>query len=218
GALVMSGEMSQQVIDIQEKVKKAGGKQGEVQFSLVWKNLSDIDLHVIVPHGERIYYSNKMSRCRGLLDVDRNVQGTDLTREPVENIRWLRGQAKEGRYTVYLHLFQFRERHPRIACELMAKLGDDTEVVDTQVSIADQIVVHRFIYLPGNIPESKRENRFNSYVELQENEEQQAQTILDTIQVNSANRDRRYRELINRYPHTDAALEALKRLARAGGK
>ena len=75
--------------------------------SLIWDNRNDLDLHVITPSGEHIYYAHKQSRCRGELDVDRNVRGE--TTKPVENVRWRKGEAPAGRYRVFVQNYRFHE-------------------------------------------------------------------------------------------------------------
>ncbi|MEO2032545.1 MAG: hypothetical protein ABGZ35_10715, partial [Planctomycetaceae bacterium] len=47
--------------DVGDRLDSAGAKSGDVQISLAWNNGNDLDLHVIAPSGERIYYSHKQS-------------------------------------------------------------------------------------------------------------------------------------------------------------
>jgi hypothetical protein len=63
---------------------------------------------MITPRREHIYYGAKRSSCAGWLDVDMNVRGE--TTVPVENIRWGRGKAQRGRYSVYVQNYRFHER------------------------------------------------------------------------------------------------------------
>ncbi len=96
--------------EIKKRLDEAGGRYDDVDFraSLLWDTYDDLDLHVIVEPdfgtdgvAEHIAYDNKVSRNgRGELDVDRNAGGRE-TRKPVENIRWERGSAVKGRYTVF---------------------------------------------------------------------------------------------------------------------
>jgi hypothetical protein len=98
--------------EMAQRVRSAGGQYDEVdvRVSLLWDTRDDLDLHVIGPSGEEIYYGHKFSRCGGALDVDRNVRGEDP--KPVENVRWAKGQAPTGRYQVYVQNFRFHEHKP----------------------------------------------------------------------------------------------------------
>ena len=46
---------------------------GLLQISLSWDQLNDVDLHLIDPLGEEIYYANPTSSSGGQLDVDSNA-------------------------------------------------------------------------------------------------------------------------------------------------
>src|SRR5262249_21086696 len=98
--------------EIKARVTLAGGMYDgvDVRASLLWDNRNDLDLHVIAPSGEHIYYANKQSRCGGWLDVDMNVHGD--TTKPVENVRWKKGGAPAGRYQVFVQNFRFHEPRP----------------------------------------------------------------------------------------------------------
>ncbi|MFM9057942.1 MAG: YfaP family protein, partial [Planctomycetaceae bacterium] len=82
----------------------AGAKTGDVQVSLSWENFNDIDLHVITPAGERIFFAHRRSACQGTLDVDMNAHGPQ-SREPVENVFWPKRSAPNGEYQVFVHHF-----------------------------------------------------------------------------------------------------------------
>lgn len=95
--------------EIKRRVEEAGGlyEGVDIRASLLWNNRNDLDLHVIPPSGEEIFYAHKQSRCGGWLDVDMNVRGE--TTKPVENIRWKIGDAPTGRYRVYVQNYRFHE-------------------------------------------------------------------------------------------------------------
>jgi hypothetical protein len=72
---------------------------GDVQVSLSWDVDSDLDLHVVDPSGEEIYYSHKQARSGGSLDLDSNA-ACSLDHKRNENITWPAGRAPQGQYTV----------------------------------------------------------------------------------------------------------------------
>lgn len=94
-----------------EKVKAAGGNvEGFMRCSLHWFNYDDLDVHVMEPSGNEIYYVNRRSyKTGGTLDVDMNA-GSGKTRDAVENIVWTdRSNLTPGRYTVFVNQFNKRE-------------------------------------------------------------------------------------------------------------
>ena len=72
---------------------------GDVQVSVSWDTPVDVDLHVIEPSGEEIYYGHRTSATNGQLDLDSNpacsIDGVNN-----ENISWLAGQSPPGCYMV----------------------------------------------------------------------------------------------------------------------
>jgi len=85
-----------------KRLALAGAKTGDVQISLIWFNVNDLDLHCIDPRGEFIYYARSRSSTGGTLDVDMNGAGP-TTNRPVENIYWPKGAAPLGKYQVFVH-------------------------------------------------------------------------------------------------------------------
>src|SRR5262245_30225615 len=66
------------------RLTREGAKDGDIEISLLWHNLNDLDLHCIDPNGDEVYFRNKRVRSGGELDVDMNAGGR-ISREPVEN-------------------------------------------------------------------------------------------------------------------------------------
>lgn len=95
---------------IKERVKSAGGNvTGDFRASLSWFNYDDLDLHLVEPNGNEIYFRQKWSPCGGALDVDMNA-GSGTTRSPVENICYAnRGRMLEGRYLLFVENYFKRE-------------------------------------------------------------------------------------------------------------
>ena len=77
---------------------------GDVQILLEWNNYNDLDLHCVDPSGEEIYFSNRVSRTGGQLEIDMNAGGRE-NRNPIENIYWQTGQAPSGTYRIYINYY-----------------------------------------------------------------------------------------------------------------
>jgi len=90
--------------ELRRRLEQAGGRIGDVNISLMWNNFNDLDLHVVCPSGERIHGGNRMSQCKGELDVDANVKPE--SKKPVENVVWDVGDADDGLYKVYVHHYK----------------------------------------------------------------------------------------------------------------
>ena len=207
-----SSGLGELAFGIQERVGKAGGKSGEVQFSLSWHSTNDLDLHVITPAGEHISYQHRQSQCNGVLDVDMNVQPEST--EPVENVRWLDRSAPNGRYTIMIHLFRWRSNQTDDRFELLVKLGDETSIVKQQVSAQSPLVIQRFKFVKPSTSASRRKVLLAQYDSLQEREELRASGLLEKAiaMTASPNRDEALRKIINEYAHTDASIRAMQEL------
>src|SRR5262245_55052567 len=79
-------------------------EKGEIEIGLAWHNHNDLDLHCIEPSGERINFYSKRSSSGGYLDIDANVS-EPYQDEPVEHIRWKKGEAPEGHYKVFVRYY-----------------------------------------------------------------------------------------------------------------
>jgi uncharacterized protein YfaP (DUF2135 family) len=72
---------------------------GDVQVTLSWDANSDVDLHVVAPGNDEIYYANRESPSGGRLDLDSNA-GCSIDGVRNENITWPLGRAPRGHYIV----------------------------------------------------------------------------------------------------------------------
>lgn len=78
---------------------------GALQVSLSFTNAKDVDLHLIEPNGEHIYYGNRTSENGGQLDLDSNA-GCSIDNINNENITYGDDAYVEpGTYTVYVDMY-----------------------------------------------------------------------------------------------------------------
>ncbi|MDR2020340.1 MAG: VWA domain-containing protein [Treponema sp.] len=94
--------------EFSSRLARAGAQSGDVRVSLLWNNRNDLDIHVISPWGEEIFYGHSKDAAGGFLDVDMNVRGE--TTKPVENVFWAQGKALQGRYRVFVQNYDYHER------------------------------------------------------------------------------------------------------------
>ncbi|MDR0411376.1 MAG: VWA domain-containing protein [Treponema sp.] len=93
--------------DLSARLNEEGARSGDIRVSLSWENRNDLDLHVITPGQEHIYYGYKKDSSGGELDVDMNIRGEST--EPIENIFWQEAKAPAGMYRVFVQNFNFHE-------------------------------------------------------------------------------------------------------------
>ena len=77
---------------------------GALQFALNWNRPNDMDLHVIEPNGEMVYYANPVSSTGGTLDLDSNA-GCTIDNVNNENVIWDADVAPEGEYQIGVNLW-----------------------------------------------------------------------------------------------------------------
>lgn len=82
---------------------------GDIQISVAWTDSADVDLHVVDPNGEEIYFAHRDAASGGTLDLDANAACgmntlPDQSRAFVsnENVVWASGEAIPGTYRVIL--------------------------------------------------------------------------------------------------------------------
>ncbi len=81
-----------------------GVGSGDIQVSLSWDTLTDVDLHVFTPASEHIYYGNRSDSTGGQLDLDSNPS-CSFDNVNNENIFWGEGRAPVGEYRVVADLW-----------------------------------------------------------------------------------------------------------------
>ena len=79
---------------------------GDIQTTLRWSTIDDLDLAVRDPSGQVVFYQNRRVPSGGALDVDSNADCQNTTATPVENVFWPPGEAPQGNYVVEVSLFR----------------------------------------------------------------------------------------------------------------
>ena len=120
---------------------------GDVQVTLRWQGDADLDLHVVDPNGEEIWFANPQSASGGELDVDANGACEGLAR-PVENVYWPIGGAPSGVYEVYVDYYQLCDVTAPVDYEVTITLdGEVVDSIDAQITNAgEQHPVSSFNY------------------------------------------------------------------------
>jgi hypothetical protein len=90
--------LSETVLDDQLIEAQAGS--GEITASMLWSTADDLDLHIITPSGDEIYYNNP-SAGGGTLDVDRQASADNIVASPIENIYF--SAPVTGTYKVFIY-------------------------------------------------------------------------------------------------------------------
>jgi len=100
---------------------------GDVQVSVSWDADSDVDLHVIDPAGDEVYYGQPEVPSGGTLDLDSNpscaIDGVNN-----ENITW--ADAPPGEYTVRLDYYEACGVESTSYVVTVQRLGEPFETFD----------------------------------------------------------------------------------------
>lgn len=78
---------------------------GDIQVTLRWTTVDDLDLAVTDPSGDVVAYFNPSIGSGGQLDVDANAGCGESNPSPIENVFWPTGGAPQGSYNVAVNLF-----------------------------------------------------------------------------------------------------------------
>ena len=140
---IAAGEASAVMVfnpEFDRRLQREGAKSGDIQISLIWNNINDLDLHCIDPNGEEIYFGKKMSQSGGELDVDMNV-AAPLSNEPVENIYWPQGKTPAGAYRIGVHHYKNHGAADPSPFKVALKTGDKVQEFSGQISSGDPLVL-----------------------------------------------------------------------------
>jgi uncharacterized protein YfaP (DUF2135 family) len=121
---------------LNEGLINAGALTGEITISMTWNSTDDLDLHVITPDGNEIYW-NDTEVDGGVLDVDANSDEDYLSTTPVENVYFAEPMA--GEYWVYILDYEDRSEGDT---EYLVRvtIGDESQVFTGTINGEDDFV------------------------------------------------------------------------------
>ena len=99
----------------------------EVNISLAWDTLDDLDLYVTDPSGETIFHKHRRSSTGGQLDIDAHENCSQNVPAPIENISW-NSLPLAGVYTIKVrHYSTCGNSNTPVPFTLIIKLKDALE-------------------------------------------------------------------------------------------
>lgn len=124
--------------EVQRRINAAGGQAGEIEIALIWQNTNDLDLHVVDPNNEEIYFGHDRSASGGWLDIDRNASCTrNMTGQPIEHVRWLPERVPAGNFSVYVNHFSNCGNADPTGFSIEVKNGSEVKSFNGSISQGD---------------------------------------------------------------------------------
>ena len=133
--------------ELQKRLEREEAQSGDVQISLMWDNINDLDLHCIDPSGKRIFYNDKRSSTGGELDVDMNAQ-EPFSNQPVENIFWPPDGAPAGEYKIFVNHYAIHAAVNPTDFTVGIKHGDTVKEFKGTVSNQEMETIYTFTMAP----------------------------------------------------------------------
>lgn len=134
---------------IEARLASYGAKTGDVQISIAWNSVDDIDLHVTVvtqmAKFDNINWVHKIGNfTQGMLDIDMNANEANLSHNPVENIFWPTGSSPSGIFNVHIHYFRSWSGNRNVPVTIRVKNGDDIRMFNLTAILgrSPQLVTH----------------------------------------------------------------------------
>ncbi|MDR1970815.1 MAG: VWA domain-containing protein [Treponema sp.] len=119
--------------EFSSRLAQAGAQSGDIRVSLLWNNRNDLDIHVVTPRGEEVFYGHTRDASGGFLDVDMNVHGETI--KPIENIFWAQGRAPQGKYRISVQNYAYHEaRREAVPFQVELKNGNEYTYFEGSVS------------------------------------------------------------------------------------
>jgi len=149
--------------ELAARLEREGGMvDAFLRVSLMWNCTDDLDLHVVCPSGEEIYYAHNRSGCGGELDVDMNASDP-YSRSPVENVVWAGDDAPVGNYRILVNNYCHRSGLQVVPFVVeVAVQGEEPLRIEGSWPHPDpsqsKAVVHNFRYDPAEVHEAGQQD------------------------------------------------------------
>lgn len=135
---------------ISQRLAAAGAKTGDIQISIAWDTVDDIDLHVVVNMNgkiDTINWVNRFGSSGGMLDVDMNANNPPLINKPVENVFWPHKSYPKGTFMIGVHFFRSWTGNRQIPVLVRVKRENDIETFNVTAILGQNVQeVTRFNY------------------------------------------------------------------------
>ncbi len=109
------------------------GEDGDPRFNLYFNNelQVDLDLHVVDPDGEEIYWKNQSAESGGVLETD--CKCSTCSNGPSEDIAWTDPEAvaPSGTYTLWVAYYGACENYDGAGADFLVRTARDGEVIDS---------------------------------------------------------------------------------------
>lgn len=109
------------------------GLRGDITVNLAWNTTDDLDLMIIDPCNNQVYYKNRHQTCsdgKGFLDLDANANEDSLTTAPQENIYW--ENPSVGAYKVMVYFYKKRNNQS-VPFKITMILKNKRKVIDSLI-------------------------------------------------------------------------------------
>ena len=118
---------------------------GDIQVTLRWTSVDDLDLAVTDPSGEVVAYFNPSVPSGGQLDVDANAGCGGTTVSPIENVFWPTGAAPTGNYNLAVNLFtRCEQSNTPISFSVRLLVRGETRTFEGTVSDGEPTITFPF--------------------------------------------------------------------------
>lgn len=124
---------------------------GDLAFRLSWSGVSDMDLFVVDPAGDCIFYGDRSAQSGGKLDIDCN-RGTDfLCQKPLENVFWPKRAAPVGTFLFWTQAHALIPTEAPLSFELQLLKGKSIVWRHEGVATRQEEIAGPFSFqFPGN--------------------------------------------------------------------